>query len=750
MNTELANNWILEITYQDRNLSMSLFDREHTLPLKAVCTIAVDLPRIERHNNEIITIINRASKKRTLDNDSITELKKNARILYDLLFSREVKEQLSNLGSVYPVRKISSNHTGLSNGVNLFLSLDERLIGILWELVYDGNDFFCLKFNVGRSVRTQRFPTPPRYRSISTKPRMLILANPTGDLRSAYQEGLYIKNRLTKRGKISLDFKAQDIDSNYVRKNLRDYDIIHFAGHCEYSIKNPNESGWVLSDGWISAREFIALGENASLPNIIFANACQSARISNDLIDTRAQGNIYGLAQAFLFAGARHYLGSFWRVEDNYGGEFAEEFYDQIANGYSIGVAVRLARLKLFNHYGITAIAWAGYVLYGDPGFSPFKPLRAHQVVASRRLKRPAIKKKSVIVLGLGLLIFIFGILLNRTLSTLNPHTLILFTKAKQLYEGGRNAITIESLERIIKQDLLFLPAWRLRGDVYFRLGKFSDALSNYFDYARLSERIGDYKHLASAYVKIAWTYHMWGDYQRSKEFYDKGINLSRSHDDKLNEADAMGRLAVWYIDKGDSEAAFSLLMKSSEINRQRSSNPEHRFNLACDYFNIGFLYTDKDDFSTAKEFFNKSKGIFESLGAIPELSDYYFDMGEIALFEKNYDSALEFYQKGLALDRKLNHRFNLSSDYWMLGELYWEMGKFTEAENYFKEALFISNEIDNKPVLAGVYYDLGLMYKERDDREKAKEYLSLALKLYKEIDTPDYQEVQQEYLALE
>ena len=85
-----------------------------------------------------------------------------------------------------------------------------------------------------------------------------------------------------------------------------------------------------------------------------------------------------------------------------------------------------------------------------------------------------------------------------------------------------------------------------------------------------------------------------------------------------------------------------------------------------------------------------------------------------------------------------------------MLGEFYWETGKLAKAEEYFKEAIFICQEIDNRPVLAGVYYDLGLMYKEMGENQKAKEYLSQALKLYKDIDTPDYQEVRQEYLALE
>ncbi|MFH1577974.1 MAG: tetratricopeptide repeat protein [Candidatus Omnitrophota bacterium] len=735
--------WILEITVQDQHLNMSLNQKEQVSPLKTVSSVPIDFSRIEYLVNEVVIIINKANQKKLIDKYSVDELTKNTRLLYDLLFSRQIKARLSSVVSA-----------------NLVFSLDERLIDIPWEILFDGTDFLCLKFNLGRSIHTKTSEIQPTYRSIPLRPKMLILANPTGDLKSAYQEGLRIKNFLIKNGRINVDFKAQNIDSNYVRKNLRDYDIIHFAGHCEYDLKNPEESGWVLSDGWISAREFFALSAGSAFPSVIFVNACQSARTSNNILDPESQGNVYTLAQAFLFAGVRHYLGSFWRIEDNSSWEFAEEFYSQIVNSKPIGEAVRLARLRLFRKYGISAINWSAYVLYGDPSFVLFKDMtagagrvstklnfigsflcRIFKLVQIRKIKIAALSLIMLVVMALGFI---------KAFSVFNPGAKRLFLKAEQLYAQGNNYQIISLLDQAIGKDSLYLPAWRLRGDVYFRLGKFSDALSNYSDYARFSERKKDYKHLAAAYIKIAWIYHMWGDYQKSEGFYQKALNLSRKHKDKLNEADAMARLAVWYVDKGDNESAFSLLMKSSEINRQRDDDPEHRFNLACDYFNIAFLYVEKGDYPIAKEFLNKSEEIFEGLGAIPELGDYYFNMGEVSLFEKNYDLALEYYQKGLDLDRKLDHRFNLSSDYWMLGEFYWETGKFDQAESNFREAIFICQEIDNRPVLAGVYYDLGLMYKEMNELEKAKEYLSQALVLYKDIDIPDYQEVLQEYLALE
>lgn len=730
------NSWVLEITTEVNKLSMSLYEKQRESPLKTVNTVAVDFSRIESLKNSISEIINQATRTRVLDEALLLEFKKYTRLLYDLLLCQPVKALLFSLGQV-----------------ELILSLDEILIGIPWELLYDGRDFFCLKFNLSRCIHTRSQEIQPRYRSIPYDPKMLIIADPTGDLKSAYQEGLRIKAHLSKKGKIRVDFKAEQVDGNYLRKNLRDYDIIHFAGHCEYNASDARESGWVLSDGWVSAREFLALGESGFFPSIVFANACSSARTSDKILEPYSQQSVFGLARAFLFAGARHYLGTFWRIEDNLSREFAEEFYSQIISGKSIAQAVRSARCKLVDTQGATAIAWAGYVLYGDPAFvllGASKPVAAVSLRKILDLRRLSASQKKALVFSLVCLIVICGLLLARQMPSLSPAANRLFLSAKRHYERGSNLPVIELLSQATRADPYLLSAWRLKGDVYFRLGRFADALRSYFDYARLSEGKKDYKELASAYNKIAWTYHMWGDYPKSEEFYLKALALSEKNNDKLNEADALARLAVWHIDKGDNETAFSLLLKSSEINRRRKRDPEHKFNLACDYFNIAFLYTEKDDFAAAKKFYGKSRELFESLGEIPELSDYYFNMGEIALFEKSYASALEYYQKGLEIDEGLGHRFNLSSSYWMLGEFYWQTGKLREAEDYLKEAIFLSREIDNRPVLAGAYYSLGLMYQEEGKMEKAKEALELALEVYGNIETPDYDEVMQVYRSLE
>ncbi len=723
---------ILEIFSQKKNqLKMSLSEKEEfTASLKTYSECTINPQATEKISQEITTILNKQDKKSHIGEESLLELKKAGQLLYDQLLTRVIKERLKN-----------------ESLIDLILTVDEKLISIPWELLYDGRDFLCLKFNLGRLIRTEREIKLPQYRELSYPLKMLIIANPTGDLNSSYQEGLHIKNYLTKSKLINVNFKAYDVDTIYLKKNLRDYDIIHFAGHCEYNSRKFSTSGWVLSDGRMELEDFQLMAQTQALPSVIFANACQSAKAGITFVDPNRQGYIYNMAYALLFSGVRHYIGSSFRLDDTLAFQLAREFYTQIIEGKSIGEALSHARINLIKKYSYDTVAWGSYILYGDPSFVLSKPKPKAVIFPRRKLR---LSKRKTIGLCLAIPVIALGLFLYNILPTINPSTYFLFSKARQFYLEGDNQKVFNLAQSIINKDALYLPVYKMLGDIYFRLGDMSTALQQYFDYSRFSEKKKDYKNLASAYIKIAWVYHMNGNYPKAEEFYNRAIELSRKNKDKLNEADGLSRLAVWYMDKVDYEKAFALLMQSSEINRQRQRNSEHKFNLACDYFNIAFLYVEKDNYKVAKEFYEKSANLFEELEEIPELSDYYFNMGEIALLQKEYQKALDYYNKGLELDKKLDHRFNLSSDYLMIGELYWEMGRFAEAERDFQQSILLCKQINNLPILAWVYYDLGSMYNEMGQKDKAKEFYRQALQIFKNIDTPDYQDVHQEYLALE
>ena len=368
-------------------------------------------------------------------------LKKAGYALWDCLFTRSTKEKLKK-----------------SLGSSLLLEIDEELVFIPWEFLFDGEEFLSLSFNLGRLVKTKSTPPFLNYRSLSATYKMLVLVNPTGDLKGAYLEGMNIKNQFDrKRKNIRIDFKSTDIDKLYVKKSICDYDIIHFAGHCEYDCRFPNNSGWVLKDGNFSIQDILKLGSGLSLPALIFSNACNSAKQASysDRLGADYQKKNYSLASAFLFAGVRHYIGSVMKIEDKASVVFAKEFYHNLISGKSIGLALRLSRIKLVKEYGISSVQWGNYLLYGDPSFVMFRP----KVIKHK--KKLILPKKRIIQVA-SLAVFILSIVfLSLFLPTLNPNAYFLFLRAQGYYAQGANQKHLILRRRLLIKIGIFLRPTR-------------------------------------------------------------------------------------------------------------------------------------------------------------------------------------------------------------------------------------------------------------------------------------------------
>jgi tetratricopeptide (TPR) repeat protein len=162
-------------------------------------------------------------------------------------------------------------------------------------------------------------------------------------------------------------FRSQGVNADLLKAKLRNYDLIHFAGHATYDDRQPECSGWRLSKGSLSAADIAKMAGTGSMPALVFSNACQSARSDAWDISDNIHHQIFGLANAFILSGVKHYIGTFWEIPDETSQRFASAFYRGLLNGMPIGKAVQSARLALIEAFGEENIIWASYLLYGDP-----------------------------------------------------------------------------------------------------------------------------------------------------------------------------------------------------------------------------------------------------------------------------------------------------------------------------------------------------------------------------------------------
>ncbi len=325
--------------------------------------VAISTDLINARCNELIGTLNRANRKGRLTRDVLVRLREVGQVLYDEFFPLTVKEKL---------RKSKADY--------LALSLDDGLMHIPWELINDGQDFLCRRFNMGRLVKTKQSFLGARTRIIAKPLRMMILADPNGDLKAAYEEGTRIRDMMDKhQDLVNATLRSENIPVNSIREKMRNFDIIHFAGHADYNRNNPKQSGWRLTDGSLNAGDIIKMAGTASMPALIFSNACQSARSDMWGLNEHFEMRIFGLANAFLLVGVKHYIGTFWEVLDEPSRSFALEFYHNLFLGMSVGEAVKEARASLIEEYGEETIVWASYLLYGDPTFNYLKQVEGQE-----------------------------------------------------------------------------------------------------------------------------------------------------------------------------------------------------------------------------------------------------------------------------------------------------------------------------------------------------------------------------------
>lgn len=327
-------------------------------PIQTRATRPIAIERVRELHEQMAAVLNRANRWGDLDRGSHELLRQHGQLLFDELLPGPVKGMLRGL-----------------EGGEITLVLDEALVFVPWELMHTGVGFLGLDHAVGRVIRTGRSVIGAPRPEPEAAWRMLILCDPRGDLMGSYLEGVTLRDELDmSRSRFAVDLRGSEVGTSEVKRLLREYDLIHFAGHAELHRDRPADTGWLLSDGVLSPGDLLELAGGPSFPRVVFSNACRSGTLDGPLVAPGQGAAIFSLASAFLLAGVRHYIGTLWDVPDEPACHFALAYYERLIAGAGHGEAIRAARWALQQRYGPETVLWASYVLYGDPATSAFPP----------------------------------------------------------------------------------------------------------------------------------------------------------------------------------------------------------------------------------------------------------------------------------------------------------------------------------------------------------------------------------------
>ena len=342
---------VLEIARNGDSVTVGTYPLASGPPVRGYDNLRVDWSTVADRCRELIAVLGQVSAGNRPALQGTTILRRVGQTLFDQLLTARAKQAL---------RTVQPDV--------LQLAIDEDLAFIPWEMLNDGGLFWAQRYALGRMVRTQRPLDFVPERSPLAPGRLLIVADPQGNLAGAHAEGCRLRSFLSPRlSGTTIQLITSRVTVPQVRDRLRECDVLHYAGHARYDGDRPGQSGWLLHDGDLKPSDLLPMAQGGALPSLVFANACNSGQGIGPQPTSSLPADTLPLANAFLLAGVHHYLGTSWEIPDEASATFASTFYDSLLGGAPIGVAVRSARLACIDAYGEGSVIWSSYLLYGDP-----------------------------------------------------------------------------------------------------------------------------------------------------------------------------------------------------------------------------------------------------------------------------------------------------------------------------------------------------------------------------------------------
>lgn len=305
--------------------------------------------------------VRRQTMKLSVVNDASLNL---GRFLFDTLLPPPIQEALRHLDTP--------------------LIFNTNTPEIPWELLFEGSAksgrFLCQHLSMGRQVASGRDGSPHlsmpdrSTRKVGRRETqgltVLFLVNPTGDRPVAEEEVATLCTTLPESVSRMILYRQQANQLEVRMRMSADLpQVLHYTG--PYSTTMAGEPVLILGgSSRLDASTFEQIFQPLPRRPLVFLSYHDDERQvrngSSISSQQEREESLERLASNLMAAGAGAVLGLRWPANTNRTREFAILFYQEVADGASLGEAMRRARSSMVQHRP-EDMSWMTYVLYGDP-----------------------------------------------------------------------------------------------------------------------------------------------------------------------------------------------------------------------------------------------------------------------------------------------------------------------------------------------------------------------------------------------
>jgi tetratricopeptide (TPR) repeat protein len=217
---------------------------------------------------------------------------------------------------------------------------------------------------------------------------------------------------------------------------------------------------------------------------------------------------------------------------------------------------------------------------------------------------------------------------------------------------------------------------------------------------------------LGNAYTSL-------GNVQKSIEYYQQVLNLSREMGDRQGEGVALGNLGVAYKKLGNYEQAIDFYQQSLAISREIGD----RHGEGQDLGNLGNAYNGLGNYERAIEFHQQCLAIVREIGARHGEGIALGNLGVAYKKLGNYEQAIECYQQYLMIARDIGDRLGEGTALGNLGATYYSLRNYERAIEFHQQYLVIARDIGDRLGEGTALGGLGVAYLNLGNYERAIEF---------------------------
>lgn len=148
---------------------------------------------------------------------------------------------------------------------------------------------------------------------------------------------------------------------------------------------------------------------------------------------------------------------------------------------------------------------------------------------------------------------------------------------------------------------------------------------------------------------------------------------------------------------------------------------------------NLGVIYTNRFQLSSAIDYYQKGYAIQEELGDKYGMATTLNNVGTIYDQLEEYQEALKYFRNSLLLYTKIKDKRSISFSYGNIGGVYVSLDRLWTALDFYLKGLKICEEINDKNGMAVMLRNIATIFIREKKYDKAAEYLAKSKKMAEE-----------------